>query len=319
MFRTPIDLTPVEPALSVQQQFLAMGSCFADVIGHRMQDNKFQINVNPFGVLYHPEAIFKCLEMAVKQELPGEDSYLQRQEVYYNYNFHSDLADVSKEALATQVRQLLQHTKDWLNQTDCLILTFGSAYSYQLLANQSTVANCHKMPAGLFKKQRSTMQSLVQAYGRCMEVLNISRVIISVSPVRHIREGLINNNLSKSILRVACQEMADNHSNTEYFPGYEILVDDLRDYRFYEKDLIHTNEVAQDYVWDLFKKYYLDRSTQDFLEQWEKVSRNLRHRPFRPDSDAYQDFLKSTLKQLNQLPEYIDTSLEVQKIKQQLP
>ncbi len=318
MFRTPINLTPVSPQMSLEQPLLSMGSCFADVMGERLRNHKFHILSNPFGVLYHPLAIFNVLEKAQKQEMPLESSYLCHQGIYYNYNLHSQLAHSSLEKLQGTIALRNSQTKKQLDQRPVLILTFGTAYQYQLKASGTRVANCHKQPADLFERHCSTVSEIVESFSTLHQMLKVSQTLISVSPVRHIKDGLIENSYSKSVLRVACQEIVDTFSDTQYFPGYEMVTDDLRDYRFYGKDMIHPNEVAHDYIWELFVRNYLDESSQRFIEQWEKITKNLKHKAFHQDSEGHQKFLRNTLSMLEQVPTHIDVREEIQTIKAQM-
>lgn len=318
MFRTPISLTPQTQLFSLQQRFMALGSCFAHFMGDRMRQNKFDIMVNPLGVLYHPLAIFKVLEMAHYGNMPPEESYLCNQGIHYNYYFHGDLAHTTKDGLQKLIRQQLEATGERIRDSDCLILTFGTAYQYLLKEPSLEVANCHKMPQKYFNKHLSSVNELVEGFAQCRQALGIPRILISVSPVRHIKEGLENNSLSKSILRVACEEITIRLPNTCYFPGYEIILDDLRDYRFFGRDLVHPNDIAQDYIWDLFVKNFIDEPTAAFIVKWEKITRNLQHRPFHPQTPSYQDFLQNTLSLLEQLPTYVNIDQEIELIKSRM-
>ena len=295
-----------------------MGSCFADVMGERMKRHKFNILINPFGVLYHPMALFRVIHMSLDQSSPDPSSYLSNQDVYYNYHFHSKMAHSSLEELEKIIGQTLQETAQLLQQSPVLILTFGTAFQYTLKEQNLKVANCHKQPAQLFDKQLSTVDELLKGFMNLMDQLEGHQLIVSVSPVRHLKDGLVENNLSKSVLRLACHHMADTYPNVHYFPGYEIVMDDLRDYRFYGKDMIHPNEIAHDYIWDLFVEHYLDSDTREFLAQWQQIDKNLKHRAFHEHSTAHQNFLKKTLSLLEQIPPYIDVEAEIHLVKKQL-
>ena len=318
MFRTPVKPVPLSPPLGIKQPVLSMGSCFADVMGERMRRCKFKTLINPFGVLYHPMALFRVLQMAKDQVAPDQDSYLQHQDIYYNYHFHSKLAHTSKEQLTGLIEQRLQQVHQFLQQEPFIILTFGTAYQYTLKEQDLAVANCHKQPGHLFDKQITSVEHIVQGFKLLMERIGDHQMLVSVSPVRHLKDGLVENSLSKSALRVACQQMAEGFPNVHYFPGFEIVMDDLRDYRFYGKDMIHPNDIAHDYIWDLFVKYFLDQSTQEFLDQWQQIEGNLNHKAFHQHSSAHQEFLKNTLAMLQKVPSYIDVAAEIKQIKGQL-
>ena len=217
---------------------------------------------------------------------------------------------------------LLDRMRERLAHTDLVILTFGTVFVYQLKANGEMVANCHKVPQKQFDKKLLSVEEIVsgfQAIKEKIEKLNPNiRFLLTVSPVRHTREGLPQNNLSKSILRMACHELCEAHSNVSYFPAYEIMLDDLRDYRFYEKDLIHPNEQAQDYIWQQFSQTHFDDETLSFVNEWSKVKSALAHKPFDAQSEEHQQFLKATLKKLQNLSGQVDVSEEIERLQSQM-
>lgn len=318
MFRTPVSLVPSKHPISLENKILSIGSCFADFIGKRLAQNKFQILSNPCGIVYHPLAQFKILELSLKEIQPPETTFVNNQGIWYNYLFHSSISHSSRLELEKLIKRKLQELRKQLNSLDFLLLTFGTSIQYRHLQTDQVVANCHKVPSAEFDKSLTPIKTIVEAFNQVQSDLNqvSTQVLLSVSPIRHIKEGLLNNSLSKSVLRVACEQITKSNNMVEYFPGYEIMMDDLRDYRYFEQDMIHPNNTARDYIWDLFGKNYLDDSAKIFVKQWKDISARIEHRPFHPQSPAHQEFIQNTLELFKQLPENIDTSDEIAQFKQ---
>jgi len=194
----------------------------------------------------------------------------------------------------------------------------GTAFYYQHQEHHFQVANCHKMPTGLFQKKCSTVEELVEPWLLLLNQLPAKLVILTVSPIRHLKEGLTENQHSKSVLRVACTELSKQLAHVHYFPAYEIMLDDLRDYRFYEADMIHPNQTAQDYIWDQFIETFTQPATRDIMGQWHKVQKNLQHKPFQTGTQQHHQFVRNTLEMIDRLPNHIDTAQEIAWLKKQL-
>ena len=320
MFRTPITLAPSTHLIGLESKILSMGSCFAEFIGGALVKNKFKILNNPFGVIFHPLALFKVLELALQKDLPPDHSYVRNQGIWYNYLFHGSVSHTSREALKKLVKIKLLELEAYLHHLDYLMITFGTALQYRHIDTDLVVANCHKAPQQEFVKSLTPVDAVVRGFNQLWSTWghHKPRVILSVSPIRHVKEGLVNNSLSKSVLRVASEHIAQIDDRVEYFPGFEIMMDDLRDYRFFEDDMVHPNQTARDYIWKLFADNYLNDHAGVFIDQWHKISNNLEHRPFYPQSPAHQAFLQKTLKLIDQLPENVDVSGEIDWIKKQL-
>lgn len=323
MFRTEISIEPSKEKISLQDSILSIGSCFAGVIGQRLVDHKFNTLVNPFGTLYNPASIFQLLLDSIRDNKPPEDSYLKRQDVYFNYSFHSDFANTSQQKLAENIAQILQTTRNQLTEVRWLIITLGTAFCYERIDNGQIVANCHKTPASRFSQRMLAQEEIVsrfEAFFRAMQSLNGRvRYIFTVSPVRHIRDTLVRNTASKASLRLAVEEIIQKHPDTaQYFPSYEIMMDDLRDYRFYKADMIHPSQVAEDYIWNKWMNTYLEDPARGFIAKWDKIKKAIEHRPFQPASEEHQRFVRKTIKQLEQLSKVVDVSEEMKRMKKQL-
>ncbi|MCP2042013.1 GSCFA domain-containing protein [Pontibacter sp. HSC-36F09] len=324
MFRTELHIPASGLDLSLSSGILTIGSCFAEVIGHRLQENKAQVLVNLFGTIFNPLSVGKLLRASIGGSHPIADSLVQHNGIWYGYDLHSSLSSTSRETLLERINERLSLTRHTLQQANLLIITLGTAVGYRLQSSGEVVANCHKLPARQFSREllsfdalRADMQQTLEDLWRFNPAL---QVLLTVSPVRHIKETIEVNSVSKSILRLLCHELTANNKQAHYFPAFEIMMDDLRDYRFYGRDMVHPTEVAEDYIWDKFVNAYLGEDFRGFLKAWEKMRRAIAHRPFHPESDAHQSFLKTTLQQLQQLADRykLDISEEEKALKQQL-
>ncbi|MFP4089114.1 MAG: GSCFA domain-containing protein [Cyclobacteriaceae bacterium] len=323
MFRTELQITPSPSKISYEDHLLSVGSCFARAMGQRMVSNKFKALVNPFGTLYNPASIFRLLHDAVHLNLPDEDSYLQRDGIFYNYKFHSDFSAEDQEGLQAQIEQVLTSTQAQLKKSRWLIITLGTAFCYERKEKQRIVANCHKMPADLFEKRMLDPGEICIRFEQLLpNLLTLNpdiQLIFTVSPVRHFRDTLVMNTVSKASLRLAVDQLMRQYpERISYFPSFELMIDDLRDYRFYGRDMLHPTEVAEDYIWQKFAEAYMDQPTRDITRKWEKLSRALQHRAFQPNSAPHQQFLRKTLEELRQLPEQIDVAQEINNLENQL-
>ncbi len=323
MFSTPVHIAPSPHKIFLRAKILSIGSCFAQVIGQQLQENKFDTFINPFGTLYNPAALFRMLHQSINQMLPSEETYLVREGMHYNYKFHSDFSAPHRKDLEAQIEQAITSTHQFLEMADWLLITLGTAFSYEKVDTQLLVSNCHKMPASHFHKRMLEVEEISLRFDqllRAMDAFNPRlRYIFTVSPVRHIRDTLQQNSVSKASLRVAVDLIQQKHADKVfYFPSYEIMMDELRDYRFYKADMIHPSEVAEHYIWEKFASTYLDKEALQFIANWEKLKKAIQHKPFHPESSHHQNFLKKTITQLQQLSNKVDVSQEISYLEKQL-
>lgn len=322
-FRTELQPAPPPFRLNLRQPLLSLGSCFASVIGDRLQQAKFQVLVNPFGTLFHPLPATQLLRMALQQELPPAESYLYFQERWLNYLLHSSLNAPDKQALETVIRDLLQQVRQQLLQGQALLLTLGTSFLYELKDPLLQTANCHKQPQKLFSKRLTPPEEMLEALWQLWQELRQLnpqlRLVVTVSPVRHLKDTLELNAVSKSMLRLVCHQLvAQDPQNIYYFPSYELLMDDLRDYRFYTSDLLHPSPMAELYVWEKFTASLLEEEAQAFLQEWQPLQQALQHRPFNPTSSAHRQFVENTLRKLQALDYPVNVSAEIKKLREQL-
>jgi hypothetical protein len=258
----------------------------------------------------------------INNRVPDDYTYIESQNIWYNYDLHSDFSALSSDELRMKAEGTIKHAGDILKESNWLFLTFGTAIGYYLKSNGEMVANCHKISTGQFTKEFVSQKQILSSFDSLHSQLKSFnpdlKIIVTVSPVRHLRETLELNSVSKSILRIAAHSIQKDYEDVSYFPAYELLLDDLRDYRFYGKDMLHPNEIGEEYIWDKFCASYLEKESKSTMQDWEKARKSLEHRPFHSDSEAHDKFLRSTLSQLNKLQDKLDVSREIQQIEKQL-
>ncbi|MEO9967238.1 MAG: GSCFA domain-containing protein [Reichenbachiella sp.] len=316
-FRTEYHPKPTSLQINHSDRLFTVGSCFSETIGQRLHNSKFSVDVNPFGTVYNPMSIFKLLTSCEIDERKLVEVGGQ----YYHHDFHSKFTARDEETLMTLLSLVRNESVEKLKQASFLFITLGTAYVYELKSTNEIVSNCHKVPQREFDKRLLTldeMSSAFQEFKAKLEAINPDlKIIFTLSPVRHIKDGLVENQLSKSILRVCCHEWSKS-SSMSYFPSYEMMIDDLRDYRFYKNDMIHPSEMAEDYLWEKFQLAYFSNQTQIMLTEWDKIRAALSHRPFNPMSDNHQKFLRNQLTKLDIYSEYFDVTEEKNILEQQL-
>lgn len=312
-----------------------MGSCFSENIGQKLSENKFETLINPFGVIFNPLSVIQILEWVMENEKGEnlekklEEYYIQHDEVFYNYHLHSKIASLDKNELKQIIRQKAKQTYNFLEKADTIILTFGTAFMYELIDKDSNkkipISNCHKQNKNLFQQKLIDLEEAKTKFEDFIKKINSfgnkenkqkKQIIITLSPVRHLKEGLVENSVSKSILRVLAHSIAQNKNNEKldnviYFPSYELVLDDLRDYRFYENDLLHPNSQAIDYIWQKFSESCFDSDTQNFLKKWQKIASSLAHKPFFPNRKSHYHFTQKLLLDLENLE--TEFSIDLQK------
>ncbi len=321
MFVLPFEVDKAPFSLSIREEVILMGSCFSENIGAKLAGHKFKVLVNPFGVIYNPISIFKTLQQSVNPQ-PPQERIVEANHIYHHWDTHSDLSDPSREALILKLRTQRELTRTMLSQASTLVLSPGTSWVYRHQSDHAIVANCHKVPQKEFTKELLTVDQITQCYSETISLVRSVNprinVVLTISPVRHVRDGLVENNQSKAILIEAVRQIIANDAKASYFPSYEILIDVLRDYRFYKEDLIHPNDQAIDYIWEKFGLSYFDIETQNFIKEWGKLAKSMNHRPFHPETTAHQTFLKSTAKKLQSLADVVDIEEELKAIKKQL-
>lgn len=322
MFRTTFHIAPSPFTIDHSAPLVSIGSCFADVIGGKLEDSKFNVVKNPFGIIYNPVSILKSFQLILTNELLPDKSYIEHEGVWYNYHLHSQVNASTKEGLATTIKHLAEGKHNFVKNAQLVIITLGTSFVYRHLASSAVVANCHKVPGSEFKKELLGLDAITESLNQLIELLKTINpkvnVLFTVSPVRHIKDTVPLNNVSKSLLRVACHEVCEKNANTYYFPAFELMMDDLRDYRFYKEDMIHPTALAENYIWEKFMETFMSEVTRKHIQQWDKLKKALEHKPFQPQSDSHKKFLTETVSQIKQLGQYIDLAKELKNTEEKL-
>lgn len=276
---------------------------------------------NPLGIIYNPYSIFKNLRLLLSEGL-DPDNFVKVGEVYFHWDTHSMISGTNPDSFKTLLNDRSLISRQSLSSASWLILTLGTVYAYKYLENGKIVANCHKIPQRNFEKLTLSAEEIEEDYFATMELIRSInpdiQVILTVSPVRHIRDGLIENNYSKAILLQTVHNILKRDPSAYYFPAYEILIDELRDYRFFKEDMIHPTDQAIQYIWERFTEACMDDKALDFIGEWARIKKSLEHRPFHPGTQDHQKFLKSTIQKLESLGQKVDTSAEIDTLRKQL-
>jgi hypothetical protein len=273
-----------------QSKILLCGSCFSDNIGEKLNDHGFPVSINPLGIFFNPVSLAESL-LATMDNTPAEEGFfVKRDSAFVSYLHHSRIWSEDKEGLAKLITAKRRETEAFLKEAGYLVITFGTAYSYVLRDQQKVVANCHKQPSDRFEKKLLTIEEIVELYEELVSRLSAYnpslKIIFTVSPVKYIKDGVIRNTLSKSALCLAVNQLVSENPHCFYFPAYELVTDDLRDYRFYKEDLAHPNQLAIDYVWEKFSGCFFNEHTILKNTEIEKVNRQKAHRSLHTKGDA---------------------------------
>lgn len=301
-FRTIIPVTPFARKIDHSQRIFSLGSCFADNIAARLADAKFQVTASPTGVLFNPESIASAIERFATNSLPEINELQYSNEKWFSYDFHSSFSHPDIEQAHNAMCLGVEQGAMALQHADTFIITFGSAIVYRLTQNGKVVANCHKQQQRFFNREMLSVAEIVERYTSLLEgILRNKRVIFTISPVRHLGEGLKENSLSKAILRLSVEEIVRRNANTLYFPSFEIMNDDLRDYRFYAEDMVHPSMLAIDYIWERFSDAAFSPATQQLLARIKRVTVAAAHRPFNPNCEAHRAFCRKQLMEISEI------------------
>jgi len=298
-FRTELNWKSSGVKLNLQSNLLFIGSCFAENIGKKFQSLKFKTTLNSNGIIFHPIPIYEILNRALQDQPYTANDLVFRNNMYFSWLHNSQHFHKNESSLLKSLNEQQSNLQLQLKTASHLFLTFGTAWGYKLTNEERIVANCHKIDSSNFKKNFSTSNEIAQIGIETLHLLQKEnpslQVLFSVSPVRHIKDGIIENNRSKAELISATYQIIEATKNTHYIPGYEWLIDDLRDYRFYTKDLIHPSEAAIEYIWEKISNTFFESETLSEVQNIKEIVSAINHKPFQPDSKGHQQFLKKTI------------------------
>ncbi|RFN59744.1 GSCFA domain-containing protein [Marixanthomonas ophiurae] len=303
--QTQITLTSQQNQIDYESKILLMGSCFTENIGGKLDYFKFQNLQNPFGIVFHPVAIEKLVTRAINEDFFTEADVFQHNEQWHCFEVHSKLSTSDKDAFISNLNDSLKNLKTYLEQASHIILTFGTAWVYRFIETDTIVANCHKIPQKKFLKELLSVEDVSAAIDNASTLIktvnsNVT-IVTTVSPVRHIKDGFVENMQSKAHLLSGLHEAISGQKQAFYFPSFEIMMDELRDYRFYEEDMIHPNNLATSIIWDRFKEVWITSETETLQKEIETIHNGLKHRPFNPSSEAHQKFQINLQKKIDTL------------------
>ena len=302
-FRTQIPISKTNNPIDYNSKIISLGSCFAENMAEKFDYFKFQNETNPFGIIFNPVSIEKVIQRVIAQEFFTEKDVFFHNERWHSFEVHSDLSNSDRQELLETLNKAITETNKQIKEATHIIITFGTSWIYRNIESDQIVANCHKVPQKQFSKELlpvNVIEKSIQNTIDLIERLNPNiNFIFTISPVRHIKDGFAENQLSKSHLFTAVHSVLSNcHpqqsqrlSTIEYFPSYEIMMDELRDYRFYAEDMLHPNQIAIDYIWKLFSENYVSETSILTMQEIAEIQKSLRHRSFNPESEQHQKFL----------------------------
>ncbi|MDN3666096.1 GSCFA domain-containing protein [Algibacter miyuki] len=293
--QTQIPLKPRENnQIDYSSKMLLLGSCFVENIGAQLEASKFQTTINPFGILFHPKAIERLVSNAINGYQYADADVFFNNEQWHCFDAHSKLSDTSKGELLTRLNNQVEAAREQLKNATHIIITLGTSWVYTEIETSKTVANCHKVPQKNFRKKilsvEEVLNSLQMVLANIKSVNAKASVIFTVSPVRHIKDGFIENTQSKSNLLAAIHQVLSE--NVIYFPSFEIMMDELRDYRFYKEDMLHPNETAIKYIWGKFQQVWISSGALKTMQTVMDIQKGIQHKPFNPNSEAHFKFLQ---------------------------
>ncbi len=316
-FRTEIDLSKSEWDIDYNSKLISIGSCFSSHMAHKLEHFSFDISNNPYGTFYNPISIFRSLAYEASD---FKNSLIQRDGMWVSYLSHSDITSQKESNLLGLLERTADTFKQKIQSCDFLILTLGSAKVYKHRNSGLLVANCHKVPQKEFDSRLLEPIEIINEFDKSLEYINSLnpniKIILTVSPVRYLSDGFQMNSLSKAILIYACHVIINKHNNSEYFPAYEMIIDDLRDYRFFEEDLLHPNSSAVKYVWNGFKQCYLSEKTVELMNKVDKITKSLNHIPFNTSSEGYKTFLSKLETDIEKIKDVVNTEALLAKLKE---
>jgi hypothetical protein len=305
IFRTLVSPPSSPLKIDYSSNIMFLGSCFSEYIANKLLDFKFKIDNNPFGIVYNPLSICSQLEKLTEGTEYTADQLFYNEGLWCSFDHHGRFSDPDKNSCLTNINQQLQNSRQFLQSADFLFLTFGTSFVYFVKDSNQSVANCHKVPAEKFTRKRVSVQKIVHACEITLEKLRVINpnlcIVFTVSPIRHWKDGAHENQLSKATLLLAIEELRFRYPNSLYFPSYEMIMDDLRDYRFYAEDMLHPNLLAVNYIWRSFVECFMLPETLSIMKDVEKVVQASKHRPFNPNTKEFQTFVQQSLGKIESL------------------
>lgn len=324
-FRTEIKISRSNIDINYQSSVFFIGSCFSNNIGGKLQELKFDTVINPFGVLYNPLSVSENLNMLMDKTKISENNIFFDNDLWASFSFHSSYSNPDKTQFLNKANQQIDVNSKKLLKTNVLFITWGTAWVYEVKETGRVATNCHKIPATKFNRFLLEVDKIIETseslFQKLRQINPAMQIVLTVSPIRHWKDGATGNQVSKSTLLLAANKLANKFDFVEYFPSYEIVMDDLRDYRFYEKDMLHPNSLTIEYIWEKFGDTFFSSETNQTIKDVNSILSAARHKPFNPNTDTHQKFVKNTLSKIDdvnkQSPD-LDFELEKDILRKQL-
>jgi hypothetical protein len=313
---TPVSIKKSEFSLLYKNSIFLIGSCFAENIGEKLVSNKFDTFLNPTGIIFNPISVVNALKNVFEKERYTTEDLTFHNEKWVSLQHHGSFSSLNKAECLTRINESIERASHHIEKSKTIFVTFGSAWVYEY-GDIGVVANCHKIPNKQFTKRLLSVKEILIAFDQIERELKDFNVVFTVSPVRHVKDGLRENNLSKSTLLLAVNDLVVEHPNYHYFPAYELVIDELRDYRFYKDDLVHPTDLAVNYVWRKFIDCYFEAETQLLIEAIQKIKMAVNHRPLNFESKEHQLFIKKQIGLMNDLVkkhDFLDFNTELEQI-----
>ena len=305
VFRTEVNVDESKLKVQYDSKLFCIGSCFAENIGAHLKGYKFRTALNPFGIVYNPLSIHNQLQMLLQDKTFRKEELFFHNETWNSFFHHGSFSGPDQLEVTANINAALSAAKKDLLKTDLMIITLGTAWVYEFLKTGDIVSNCHKVPDKEFRRFSLDVDKIVDTLGTTLQQLKKLNpklnVMLTVSPIRHLKDGPVENQLSKAILLMAVHKMVKQNNFMQYFPAYELMMDDLRDYRFYNTDMIHPSPAAIEYIWEKFLKAYVDKRAYNIMAQVEEIIAARNHRPRNPQSESHKNFQKKALVKILQM------------------
>jgi hypothetical protein len=302
---TQVHVPDFNPKIRYTDPILMAGSCFAEHISSKLARYKYDIVSNPFGILYNPVSLAVSLDRIARLQFYHEDELVQQDGLYHSMDHHGVFSGKDKDAVLEKINKTLQAAHEHLKKTKVVCISPGTSKVYRYSRTSEIAGNCHKIPQAEFSYEQLTLHqceaALEKIHASLQQLAPAAKIIWTVSPVRHLKDGLVENQRSKATLILAISDFLQNHPGSDYFPAYEIMMDELRDYRYYNRDLVHPSTVSVDIIWEKFCDGYLDPQDTSFHASIEKIKRAMEHRFLHDDQEAIRAFAKAQLNNIDQL------------------
>jgi len=295
-FRTELEINKLPFNIYHEDKIFMIGSCFVENIAVKLSRYKFDILSNPFGIIYNPISISNIIQRIIENNIPHQNDFVKHNDLWHHFDFHSDMSGLFLEETILKITKWLEYSKSFLKESKYIFITLGTSIVYKRKEFNNVVANNHKFPSSYFLKSKLNIEEITNSLKNSINKIKTFnegiKIIFTISPVRHVRDGLIENQKSKAALILAIDQLVDNDT-IFYFPSYELLIDDLRDYGFYADDLIHPSKKAIDYMWEKYSQMFFNEVTLNKNKQIEKIVRSLDHIPIHQETKANKEFQKT--------------------------